>query len=168
MSQPADPNQPHRPYPRVVAYPAKPRRHRPANPHEQANQLALLHQDIADKVARNLSKRTGHPVDDLRQIAMLGIIQASRRYDPKRGSFRAFARTYANGEVYHFLRDKGFMLRLPAAWRELHARYRSMNTEGASIDEIARRLGITKKLLLEIQIACSLKVVSLEASGEHD
>jgi DNA-directed RNA polymerase specialized sigma subunit len=82
----------------------------------------MQHLDIAEKVALNIARRTGHPVDDLRQIAMLGILQASRRYSSVRGSFRAYARTYANGEVYHFLREKGFLLKVSPRWRELHAR----------------------------------------------
>jgi len=36
--------------------------------------------------------------------------------------FRSYARTYANGEVYHYLRDKSFLIKVPASWRELHAR----------------------------------------------
>ena len=83
----------------VIAFPAKPRRHRPVNPHAKANALALQHRDIATTVAGNISRRTGHPKEDLEQIAMLGILQAARRYSPERGSFRPYARTYANGEI---------------------------------------------------------------------
>ena len=59
---------------------ARPRRHRPVNPHAAANALALQHQDIAERVAANIARRTGHPREDLHQIAMLGILQAARRY----------------------------------------------------------------------------------------
>jgi DNA-directed RNA polymerase specialized sigma subunit len=68
----------------VIAFSAKPRRHRPVNPHAAANALALQHRDIAATVAGNISRRTGHPKDNLEQIAMLGIIQAARRYSQKR------------------------------------------------------------------------------------
>jgi len=43
----------------VIAFPAKPRRHRPVNPHAAANALALQHRDIAKTVAGNISRRTG-------------------------------------------------------------------------------------------------------------
>ena len=49
----------------VIAFPAKPRRHRPVNPHATANALALQHRDIAATVAGNISRRTGHPKEDL-------------------------------------------------------------------------------------------------------
>jgi hypothetical protein len=69
----------------VIGFPAKPRRHRSVNPHAGANALALQHRDIAATVAGNISCRTGHPKEDLEQIAMLSIIQAARRFSPERG-----------------------------------------------------------------------------------
>jgi DNA-directed RNA polymerase specialized sigma subunit len=165
MSQPAEPNQPHRPYPRVVAYPAKPRRHRPINPHSAANELAMQHRDIAITVAVNISRRTGHPKEDLEQIAMLGIIQASRRYSSKRGTFRAYARNYANGEVYHFLRDKGFLIKVPASWRELHARGRKLLRLGMPSADLPAALGISRERWQEITTACSQQVVTWNHEG---
>ena len=156
---------PHRPYPRVVAYPAKPRRHRPVNPYAAANALAMQHRDIAITVAANISRRTGHPKEDLEQIAMLGIIQASRRYSSKRGTFRAYARNYANGEVYHFLRDKGFLIKVPPSWRELHARGRKLLRLGMLSADLPSALGIARERWEEITAACSQQVVTWDQEG---
>jgi DNA-directed RNA polymerase specialized sigma subunit len=98
----------HRPQTHAAATPARPRRHRPVNPHAAASALAQQHQDIAERVAINIARRTGHPREDLHQIAMLGILQAARRYSPERESFRPYARTYATGKVYHYLRERVF------------------------------------------------------------
>ena len=144
----------------VIAFPAKPRRHRPVNPHAAANALALQHRDIAATVAGNISRRTGHPKEDLEQIAMLGIIQAARRYSPERGAFRPYARTYANGEVYHYLRDKGFLIKVPASWRELYARGQKALRLGANAAAIPKALGIDASRWHEIVEACSQKVIS--------
>jgi hypothetical protein len=152
----------------VIAFPAKPRRHRPVNPHAAANALALQHRDIAKTVAANISRRTGHPKEDLEQIAMLGIIQAARRYSPERGSFRPFARTYANGEVYHYLRDKGFMIKVPASWRELHARGRKLLRMGTPAADLSERLGVTNERWGEIVVACCQRVVAIEAAVEEN
>jgi DNA-directed RNA polymerase specialized sigma subunit len=160
MSQTSDPSHPHRPCPRVVAYPPKPRRYRPVNPHAAANALALQHRDIAATVAGNISRQTGHPKEDLEQIAMLGVIQASRRYSPDRGSFRAYARNYANGEVYHFLRDKGFLLKVPPSWRELHARGQKLLRRGIPAPEILLKLGIDLARWQDINEACTQRVIS--------
>jgi hypothetical protein len=150
----------------VIAFPAKPRRHRPINPHAAANALALQHRDIAKTVAGNISRRTGHPKDDLEQIAMLGILQAARRYSPQRGSFRPFARTYANGEVYHYLRDKGFLIKVPASWRELYARGQKLLRLGAPAGELPERLGVSPERWGEIARACSQRVVAFDVEGQ--
>jgi DNA-directed RNA polymerase specialized sigma subunit len=120
----------------------------------------MKHQDIADKVAGNIARKTGHPIEDLRQIAMLGIIQASRRYEPQKGRFRPYARNYANGEVYHFLRSRGFLLKVPPSWRELHSRGRRLLMLGAPPSEVPSKLRISATRWDEIQHACSLKVIS--------
>jgi DNA-directed RNA polymerase specialized sigma subunit len=163
MSQPADPNQPHRPYPKVVAYPSKPRRHRPVNPHAAANELALQHHDIARTVAVNISRRTGHPKEDLEQVAMLGILQAARRYSPERGSFRPYARTYANGEVYHYLRDKGFIIKVPPSWRDFYTRGRRLLNSGVPSSLIPNKLGLSTERWEEISAACNQKVVAIDS-----
>jgi hypothetical protein len=150
----------------VIAFPAKPRRHRPINPHAAANALALQHRDIAKTVAGNISRRTGQPKDDLEQIAMLGIIQAARRYSPERGSFRPYARTYANGEVYHYLRDKGFLIKVPASWRELYARAQKLLRLGTALAEVPERLGVSVDRWHEIVLACSQRVVAIEDEGQ--
>lgn len=151
----------------VIAYPSRPRRHRPVNPHAAANALALQHRDIAKTVAANISRRTGHPRDDLEQIAMIGILQAARRYSPERGTFRPYARTYANGEVYHYLRDKGFLIKVPASWRELHARGQKLLRLGTPASEVPGRLGVSPERWGEIRVACSERVVALEL-GDND
>jgi DNA-directed RNA polymerase specialized sigma subunit len=125
----------------------------------------MQHIDIAEKVALNIARRTGHPADDLRQIAMLGILQASRRYSSVRGSFRAYARTYANGEVYHFLREKGFLLKVSPRWRELHARGQKLIRLGTTPQNIPGALGISKEQWEEIVLACSQRVVALDCSA---
>ena len=151
----------------VIAFPAKPRRHRPVNPHAAANALALQHRDIAKTVAGNISRRTGHPKEDLEQIAMLGILQAARRYSAERGSFRPYARTYANGEVYHYLRDKGFLIKVPASWRELHARGQKLIRLGTAAGELPKLLGVSRERWGEILLACSQRVVALELEEQH-
>ncbi len=118
-------------------------------------------------MAGNIARRTGHPKESLEQIAMLGIIQAARRYSPDRGSFRPYARTYANGEVYHYLRDKGFLIKMPASWRELYARGQKMLRLGSAVAEVPERLGVSVEKWREIVGACSQRVVALEIRNSH-
>jgi len=92
---------------------------------------------------------------------MVGIILAARRYVPERGNFRPFARRYANGEVHHFLRDRGFLIKVPPSWRELHARGRKLQGAGVPPEAVAQRLGVKQSRWEEIERACSIGVVPL-------
>ncbi len=139
------------------------RRQRPVQPHAAADALALEHMDLAEKIAGNFARRTVHPKEDLLQLAMIGLIKAARRYDPSRGSFRPYGRTYANGEITHFLRDNGFLLKVPPTWRELHARGQRLLTSGVGVTETLERLGISRELWNQIVDACSVRVVAFPA-----
>ncbi len=138
----------------------RPRRQRPVRPHAAADALALEHMDLAEKIAGNFARRTVHPKEDLLQLAMIGLIKAARRYDPSRGPFRPYGRTYANGEITHFLRDNGFLLKVPPTWRELHARGQGLLTSGVGVEEMLDRIGISRPQWFRIVDACSVRVVA--------
>jgi len=149
--------------PRPVARQAphcRPRRQRPVRPHATADALALEHMDLAEKIAGNFARRTVHPKEDLLQLAMIGLIKAARRYDPSRGPFRPYGRTYANGEITHFLRDNGFLLKVPPTWRELHARGQRLLTSGVGVEEMLERIGMSRAQWIQIVDACSVRVVA--------
>jgi DNA-directed RNA polymerase sigma subunit (sigma70/sigma32) len=138
----------------------RPRRERPVRPHAAADALALQHGDLAEKIAGNFARRTVHPKEDLLQLAMIGLIKAARRYDPSRGPFRPYGRTYANGEITHFLRDNGFLLKVPPTWREIHVRGQRLLNSGVGVGEMLERLGVTRELWIQIVDACSVRVVA--------
>jgi len=157
---------PVRHHPRVQGQRAsrcRPRRERPVRPHAAADALALEHMDLAEKIAGNFARRTVHPKEDLLQLAMIGLIKAARRYDPSRGPFRPYGRTYANGEITHFLRDNGFLLKVPPTWREIHARGQRLLTTGVCEVEILERLQISHDQWIQIVDACSVQVVAFPA-----
>jgi DNA-directed RNA polymerase sigma subunit (sigma70/sigma32) len=135
-------------------------RQRPMRPHATADALALEHMDLAEKIAGNFARRTVHPKEDLLQLAMIGLIKAARRYDPSRGPFRPYGRTYANGEITHFLRDNGFLLKVPPTWREIHARGQRLLTSGVGVGEMLEQIGISREQWIQIVDACSVRVVA--------
>jgi RNA polymerase sigma factor (sigma-70 family) len=139
---------------------SRPRRERPVRPHAAADALALQHMDLAEKIAGNFARRTVHPKEDLLQLAMIGLIKAARRYNPSRGPFRPYGRTYANGEITHFLRDNGFLLKVPPTWRELHARGQRLLTSGLGAGEMVERVGISREQWIQIAEACSVRVIA--------
>ena len=140
----------------------RPRRQRPCNPNAAVHALALAHLDLADKIAGNFARRTSHPFDDLRQIAVIGLLKAAARFDGTGGrSFRPYARTYANGEITHYLRDHGFAIKVPPSWRDTFASGQKLLREGCSPAELLQRLGVTPERWEEINEACSVRVVAL-------
>jgi RNA polymerase sigma factor (sigma-70 family) len=138
----------------------RPRRQRPVRPHAAADALALEHMDLAEKIAGNFARRTIHPKEDLLQLAMIGLIKAARRYDPSRGPFRPYGRTYANGEITHFLRDNGFLLKVPPTWREIHARGQRFLARGIGVGEMLERIRVSREQWIQIVDACSARVVA--------
>ena len=125
------------------------------------------HLPFAAKVAANYARRTGHPREDLEQLAAIGLIKASRRYDTQRpgrspNHFIAYARPFVNGEITHYLRDKGFLISVPGRWRELHARGQKLLRQGVADDQIPVLLGLSLERWVEISAACSVRVVAME------
>ncbi len=136
------------------------------SPHAAADALVVEHLPFAAKVAANYARRTGHPKEDLEQLAAIGLIKASRRYDSQRpgrspNHFIAYARPFVNGEITHYLRDKGFLISVPGRWRELHARGQKLLRQGQSLEMMLQRLGITPERWREIVQACSVRVVAM-------
>ena len=139
------------------------RRQRPVHPHAAAHALALTHLDLADKIAGNFARRTTHSFDDLRQLAVIGLLKAAARFDGTGGrSFRPYARTYANGEITHYLRDHGFAIKVPPSWRDLYASGQKLLREGLAPHAVPETLGITIERWREIQYACSITVITLQ------
>jgi DNA-directed RNA polymerase specialized sigma subunit len=67
-----------------------------------------------------------------------------------------------NGEITHYLRDKGFLISVPGRWRELHARGQKLLRQGTAADQISALLGVSVERWSEISAACSVRVVSME------
>lgn len=152
-----------RPHQQPQAPQAKPRRQRPVHPHAAAHALALAHGDLADKIAGNFARRTSHPFDDLRQLAMIGLLKAALRFDGSGGrQFRPYGRTFANGEITHYLRDHGYAIKVPPTWRDLYASGQKLLRQGIDAAEVPGRLGIRAERWRDICGACSVRVVAFQ------
>ena len=87
------------------------------------NKLVELNIGLVRKVAHQVSRKCAEPYEDLEQIGYLGLIRAIERFDIQQGSaFSSFAIPYIRGEMLHYLRDRGSMMRIPRRWQELYAR----------------------------------------------
>src|SRR5262245_63470546 len=60
-------------------------------------------------------------MDDLVQVASLGVVRAVQGYDPDHGSgFRAYAVPTILGELKRYFRDHAWVVRPPRRLQELH------------------------------------------------
>lgn len=125
------------------------------------NQLVRLNIGLVKKVAYRISRQCAEPYEDLQQIGYLGLIRAIERFNPSLGSaFSSFAIPYIRGEILHYLRDRGTMMKIPRRWQELakkgaKLRKKIQAKSGNPPDdlEIAEMLGITVNEWCECQLA---------------
>ena len=112
-------------------------------------------------------------VEDLLQVACLGLLKALDRYDPSRNvDFVAFAAPTILGELRHHFRDHSWTVRLPRGLQERSMRIdevsRQIRTDTQrppSVPEIARRAGLTETEVLEALYAeRSRRPMSLDAA----
>lgn len=94
----------------------------------------MLNVAVAESIARRYAGR-GEPLEDLVQVAAVGLTKAVQRFDPYRGhDFLAFAVPTITGELKRYFRDNGWTIRPPRAVQELRQRI------GPSVDELSQRL----------------------------
>src|SRR3954453_22604695 len=93
----------------------------PPPPHRNPrNALVEEHMRLAEFLARPFAHR-GEPLDDLRQVALVGLLKAVERFQPERGlKFSSFATPTIVGELKRHFRDKGWAVRVPRRIQELH------------------------------------------------
>ncbi|MEU0497065.1 SigB/SigF/SigG family RNA polymerase sigma factor [Mycobacterium sp. NPDC006124] len=75
---------------------------------------------LADRIARHYGGR-GEDIEDLVQVARLGLVKAVNRFDPTKGShFVAFAVPTMMGEVRRHFRDHGWSMHVPRRLKDRH------------------------------------------------
>jgi RNA polymerase sigma-B factor len=115
------------------------------------NRLVERHMGLAAHIAKRFS-RPGVADDDLRQVAMLGLVKAVDRFDPEYGvPFAAFAGSTIEGELKRHFRDHSWVVRVPRSAKDLHLLVRRATDElvqtsgrSPSVDEIAAHLEIER------------------------
>src|SRR4029078_7908766 len=126
---------------------------------------------LAERVARRFAGPQ-HPVEDLTQVAGIGLLKALERFDPNRdAAFSTYAFALMTGEVQRHVRDSR-MVRIPRsiyeqvparppALTKLRLDYASEPTR----QELADALGVSKEEIVEVMdAALTAQHVSLDAA----
>ncbi len=131
-------------------------------------------------LAAHIAKRYGGKVsgdDDLRQVAMLGLVKAVDRFDPNYGAaFSSFAGTTIEGELKRHFRDRTWTVRVPRSAKELHLAVRRATDELAqrlgrspTVDELAGQLGVERaEVLRGLAASAAYNVGTLDGSTDDD
>ncbi|MFG2965560.1 RNA polymerase sigma factor SigF [Streptomyces sp. NPDC048288] len=126
----------------------------PEGPRRRAlrDELVELWLPMAERIAIRFRGR-GETLEDLYQVAALGLVKAVDRYDPARGrAFEAYAVPTITGEIKRHFRDHMWTLHVPRRVQELRNRVRAalkelgQTTPGhtATVAEIAERAQLTE------------------------
>lgn len=129
------------------------------------------YQGLAYSLAARFAQR-GEELDDLNQVALIGLLKAIDRFDPDRGAeLTTFATATILGELKRHLRDRGWSVRLPRRVHDLHLRAQQCIDElmqelgrSPTLEEIAQRLDVDVEAVVEALDAGGLRHnTSLEA-----
>jgi RNA polymerase sigma-B factor len=131
---------------------------------------------FAQRLARRFRDR-GEPVDDLVQVAMIGLVNAVDGYDPERGcEFAGYATPTIVGEIRRYFRDKGWRIKVPRRLQELRLQVNRARVDlsqtmagSPSLSDIARHLEVSEDDVAEaIEVARLYNPVSLSAPAGPD
>ncbi len=140
--------------------------------------LVELHLPLVEYLARRFRNR-GEWLDDLTQVATIGLIKSIDRFDLERGvEFSTYATPTIVGEIKRHFRDKGWAVRVPRRLQELKLSLTKAIGELAqrlgrapTVSELAAHLQMTEEEVLEgLESANAYSTVSLDApdSGDED
>jgi RNA polymerase sigma-B factor len=140
------------------------------------DQLIEAHLGLAEYLARRFSNR-GEPMDDLVQVASVGLVKAVDRFDPERAvEFSTYATHTIVGELKRHFRDKGWAVRAPRRMQELYLRLgklvSAMSQEmgrSPTIPELAAEAQVSEEEVLEaLEAGQAYRFTSLDAPAPGD
>jgi RNA polymerase sigma-B factor len=148
-------------------------RHAPDEAQREALRQLAIHntQSLAVGLARRYRGR-GEPLEDLIQVAMLGLIKAVDGFDADHGAaFSSYAVPTIMGEIRRYFRDKGWQIRVPRWIQEIGLELAEAGEvlaqrlgHSPTIRELAKYLGVTEDEVLEaIEAMHAYRPASLSA-----
>ncbi|MBM9503586.1 RNA polymerase sigma factor SigF [Streptomyces sp. KK5PA1] len=143
---------------------------------ELRNQLVRMHLPLVEHLARRFRNR-GEPLDDLTQVATIGLIKSVDRFDVERGvEFSTYATPTVVGEIKRHFRDKGWAVRVPRRLQELRLALTTATGElsqrhgrAPTVHELAEHLKISEEEVLEgLESANAYSTLSLDVPDTDD
>ena len=128
---------------------------------EIRNQLVKQNIGLVRKEVYHWLNQCSESYDDLLQVGCIGLIRAIERFEIAKGhAFSSFAIPYIRGEIQHYLRDKGVLLRMPRRWLALQQQamgftqeWRAKHNRQPTDAEVAVALEISVAEWQEVKLA---------------
>jgi RNA polymerase sigma-B factor len=138
--------------------------------------LVEMHLPLVEHLARRFRNR-GEPLDDLIQVATIGLIKSVDRFDTDRGvEFSTYATPTIVGEIKRHFRDRGWAVRVPRRLQELRLQLTSATSElsqlhgrAPTVAELAAHLKLSEEEILEgLESANAYSTLSLDVPEQGD
>jgi RNA polymerase sigma-B factor len=140
---------------------------------DQVARDALVDQfmPLVRSLARRYS-RASEPMEDLLQVASLGLLKAIDRFDPERGHpFPSFAVPTILGEMRRYFRDSGWAVHMPRRAQEQALKVRNAQDQFAgergrapTVGELAQYLELDTEAVIDaLQAVQAYEAFSLDA-----
>ena len=113
-------------------------------PTATSEQLAIDNLRLATAMANRLARRTQMPFDDLHMVAIRGLLNGCRRYDPSTGNqLSTCVVPFIRGAMAQWLRDRGHSsgVKFPDRWRDKAPVVRRMAADGATLSAVVEATG---------------------------
>jgi RNA polymerase sigma-B factor len=146
-------------------------------PDEEARaELVELYRPLAEYLARRFYGR-GEPLEDLVQVASIGLLKAIDRFDPGREvKFSTYATATIVGELKRHFRDKGWALRVPRRLQESGLKVGRAVTDlsqdlgrAPTVREIGGHTGLSEEEVLEaMETVHAYTTASLDAPTDEE
>ncbi|MGW6217526.1 SigB/SigF/SigG family RNA polymerase sigma factor [Streptomyces sp. NPDC055109] len=139
-------------------------------------ELIILWLPMAHRIARRFHDR-GEAMEDLQQVAALGLVKAIDRFDPTRGAFESYAIPTITGEIRRHFRDRTWALRVPRRIQELRNEVRTARRELSelpgshepTVADVAAHTGLAENdVVAGMEAMASYKTLSLDAELAFD
>jgi RNA polymerase sigma-B factor len=137
--------------------------------------LVELHLPLARRLASGFSG--SDDIDDLEQVAAIGLVKAIDRFEPERGmAFSTLAVPTILGELKRHLRDRGWSVHVPRRVKELSIRVTRVSTQlsgelgrSPTVSELAARADSTSELVVgALNAAAGRRASSLDQPYARD
>jgi len=140
------------------------------------DRIVLNYTNLVESIARRFSGAS-EPAEDLAQEGYIGLITAIELYDPKKNvKFSTYATHFIIGQIKHYLRDRGKIIKEPAWLQELNLRLNRISDaltqqlgRTPTYGEIAEKMGMREEEVAELMTTREVfRVTSIDGFRENE